>query len=89
MNKLTRFLKEKVLTALIQFTIGLILPWWVIDLINSQLVEGYVGKFYNYKKIIRYTVGIILPWWTLLGFQRNKTIVSAGTSSTLKKKKNK
>lgn len=76
MNKVTIYLKEKVLTRIIQYTIGLILPWWVIDLINRQIVNGYDSQFLNYKKIYRYTVGLILPWWILNILQGNQTSIS-------------
>ncbi len=69
MNKLVRFLKEKVLVTVIQFTIGLMLPWWVIDLINCKLIECYESIFHNYNKFMRYSFGLILPWWTMFLFK--------------------
>jgi hypothetical protein len=48
---------------IIQYTIGLVLPWWVIDIINRRLIEGYGSKFLSYSKFNRWVVGLILPWW--------------------------
>ncbi len=49
----------------IRFTLGLIIPWWITQIINS-LVSGGA---YNYQTkgawYIKYTIGLILPWWAV------------------------
>jgi len=70
-SKIERFF-GKMIAFLIQYTVGLVLPWWLIDAINNIVIDGYLSKFSNFKKINRYTFGLILPWWTLLIFEGNK-----------------
>ena len=48
---------------IIQYTIGLVLPWWVIDIINRNMIEGYGSNFSSYSKFNRWVIGLILPWW--------------------------
>lgn len=82
-----KFLREKVLVFLIQYTIGLLFPWWLIDFINARLIEGYSGKFTEYGKLIKYTLGLVLPWWILILLQGNKMeTMTDGTKSTSKTK---
>jgi len=72
----------KMIAFLIQYTIGLVLPWWLIDIINNFIINGYSSKFTNFKKINRYTFGLILPWWTLLIFEGNKQSKTEGSISS-------
>lgn len=63
-NKVKRFF-GKVFSTLIQYTIGLVMPWWLLNAINKGLISSYEKKFYRFSKLHRYTYGIILPWWFL------------------------
>jgi hypothetical protein len=80
MNKIVKFLKETVLTFIIQYSIGLILPWWVIDIINRSLIEGYDSKFSNYSKLGKWVIGLILPWWILVLLESDKKMSISSTT---------
>lgn len=84
-----KFLREKVLVFLIQYTIGLIFPWWLIDLVNRKLIDGYSGQFNSYNKFIRYTIGLILPWWILALLQGNKMQINTDSTESVNNPKSK
>jgi hypothetical protein len=72
MNKVILF--KDMLTIIIQYTVGLILPWWLIDFINRNLIEGYQSKFLSYSKLNRWVIGLILPWWVLILWESDKSM---------------
>jgi len=84
-SKIERFF-GKMIALLIQYTIGLVLPWWIIDAINSFIFDSYSSKFSSFKKINRYTIGLILPWWILLVFEGNKQSVTEGSDTSSESK---
>ncbi len=72
-NAIERFF-GKVYSNIITYTIGLVLPWWLVDFIADGFgaIESYESKSTKYRKIHRYTYGLILPWWTLYVFNPKK-----------------
>lgn len=79
---------NKAFAWLIQYTIGLLFPWWLIDIINRSILESYDSKFLSYKKINRYTVGLIFPWWALFLVEGNKMSISTSDSRYFEKNHN-
>ena len=84
-TKVDRFF-GKVFATLIQYTIGLVLPWWLLNSINKALIESYTEKFLHFGKLHRYTYGIILPWWLLYAVGKSnsksqKEVINEGETS--------
>ena len=65
---------KEALAMIIQYTIGLVLPWWVVDIINRNLIEGYNSKFLIYSQFNKRIIGLILPWWVPILFESDKRI---------------
>ena len=65
----------KILPALVKYSIGLVLPWWLVVIIQRSLVKSeykndYTIENYIYAgKFVLYTLGLIFPWWMLLALK--------------------
>lgn len=63
-NKISRFF-GRMFATIIQYTVGLVMPWWLIDGVNDFLIDSYEERFDDYSNWHKYTYGAILPWWIM------------------------
>ena len=64
-----------ILPFLIKYTIGLLLPWWLVLILQRAVVKreyrsDYTIDNWDYNKLVLYTLGLIIPWWILIASKK-------------------